>query len=100
MRLKALLVVMTDAERREGEPICTLVAHHELAKRERDLQLKNLLLLPHQFDRVQVDHISILGIHLGDDPVGIALRLPTLALEIQHLGVKDLSIPLPHYFQL
>jgi hypothetical protein len=69
--------------------------HHELAKRARDL-----LLFAHQLDRVQVNNISVLGIHLSDDPVGIALRLPSLALEIQHLGVKDLGIPFPYYFQL
>jgi hypothetical protein len=73
--------------------------HHELGQRARDLQLKKNLLLAHQLNRVQVDYISVLGIHLGDNLVGIALRLPALTLEIQHLGVKDLGIPLPYYFQ-
>lgn len=82
---------------------CILGCHHELAQRARDLHSDwrwPLLRLAHQFDRVQVDYIPVLGIHLGDDLVGIALRFPALALKIQHLGMKGLGIPLPHYFQL
>ncbi len=98
MRLKGLLVVMTTPSEKRGRP--QLGCHHDLAQRARDLQLdKKLLLLAYQLNRVQVDYISVFGIHLRSDLVGIASCLPSLALKIQHLGVKDLSIPLPHYFQ-
>jgi hypothetical protein len=94
MRLKGLLVVMTtpSEERRRHLQFVITSSCSGICSR------KNLL-LAHQLDRVKVDYVSVLGTHLGDDLVGIALRLPSLALEIQHLGVKDLGIPFPHYFQ-